>query len=330
LGQSHFFEHFPGKLIFLHQDSVLSGLGFLAGLSRLQAWQRVRARAYHLCIEPASVQALIDAGISHAAWVPHASEIPPTEPELGAFEHEAAFVGHVVPSDSRQSTGSASVDALMNALFGARQQDLSVPLHPAVMAYSKQALGYFAGEADVQTMGVAHTQWLRTQTMNQSLQFRGWVFENAALPAVKIFGGDPAYLHGVDRSLRVSNPGVSYEPAVYEQEGLRSIFRNTAVNLNVSSMQFDHAVINRFHDVTMAGGLCLTDYRDGLADLTRHHSQVSYRNLAELSDKVRYFSRPENRRERALLIQDIQRELAQRSGYALLARHICQAIAELK
>jgi hypothetical protein len=328
-GPSHFFEHFPGKLIFLHQDAVLSGLSCMAGLSRLQAWQRVDARAYHLCIEPDSVQALLGAGITHASWVPHATEIPATVPEQGAFEHQASFVGHVVPSNLRQSAGSAPVDALMNELFFERQQDMGVALQPAVAACSAQALSYFGSPAEVHTLRVAHTQWLRTQTMHQSLQFRGWVFENAGLPDVKIFGGDPAYLHGVDRSLRVQAEGVSYEPAMYELDALRGIFRNSAVNVNVSSLQFDHAVVNRFHDVTMAGGLCLTDYRDGIADLTRHHAQVSFRTLAELHDKVRYFSDPAHRRERALLIEDMQRELAERSGYPYLSREILSAVQVL-
>ena len=329
LGQTHFFEHFAGQLIFLHQDIVLSGQACLAGLSRLQAWQRVDARAYHLCIEPDSVRALQQAGITHAAWVPHASEIPATPPELDHFEHEASFVGHVVPSALRQSTGSAPVDGLMNELFAARQRDLGVALQPAVEAYSSAALAHFGNPADVTALRVAHTQWLRTQTMHQSLQFRGWVFEQAQLPAVTIFGGDPAYLHGVARSLRVEAEGVRYEQAVYEPEALRRIYRGSAVNLNVSSMQFDHAVINRFHDVIMAGGLCLTDYRDGIVNLTRHHAQVSYRTLAELRDKVHYFSQPEHRRERALLIEDIQRELLERSGYPLVCREILNAMQAL-
>lgn len=328
-GQTHFFEHFPGKLVFLHQDAVLSGLSCMAAFSRLQAWQRVDARAHHLCIEPDSVQALHDAGIGRASWVPHATEIPATAPEQGAFEHQASFVGHVVPSTLRQSAGSAPVDALMNELFATRQQDMGVALQPAVVACSQQALSYFGAPADVQALRVAHTQWLRTQTMHQSLQFRGWVFENAQLPDVKIFGGDPAYLHGVERSLRVQAEGVDYQPAVYELDALRAIFRNSAVNVNVSSLQFDHAVVNRFHDVTMAGGLCLTDYRDGIVDLTRHHAQVSFRTLAELRDKVRHFSDPANRRERALLIEDMQRELAERSGYPYLCREILSALQGL-
>ncbi len=327
---THYFEHFKGRVIFLHQDSLLSSQSFEQGLSRLQAWQRVAARSGHLCIEPGNVQVLKQAGIEHARFVPHASEIEASTPMIENFEHRASFVGHVVPSVYRQSSGSSSVDGLLNQLFARRQLDMAVPVHDEVLAFSNQALDCLGNSPENTAFRLAHGLWVRGQLMHQSLQYRGWVFEQAQIDGLEIFGGDPAYLHGVDRALRIEREGITYQPAIYDMDALSRIFRRSLVNINVSSLQFDHAVVNRFHDVVMAGGLCLTDRRDGLAELTRHHAEVSFSTVAELEDKVRYYSHPDRARERASLISAMQTEVVERSGYPLLAREIAQSIGQLQ
>lgn len=327
---THYFEHFKGRVIFLHQDSILSSQNFEQGLARLQAWQRVAPRNAHLCIEPSNVRVLKQAGIEHARFVPHASEIEATVPLIEGFEHRASFVGHVVPSMYRQSSGSASVDGLLNQLFTRRQLDMSLPVHDEVLAFSNQALDCLGNDPDNAAFRLAHGLWVRGQLMHQSLQYRGWVFEQADIDGLEVFGGDPAYLHGLDRSLRVEREGITYQPAVYDMDALSRIFRRSLVNINVSSLQFDHAVVNRFHDVVMAGGLCLTDRRAGLAELTRHHAEVSFSTVTELEDKVRYYSHPDHQRERASLISSMQAEVVERSGYPLLAREIAQSIKMLQ
>lgn len=326
---THYFEHFKGRTIFLHQDNILSSQSFEQGLARLQAWQRVASRSAHLCIEPSNVQTLKQAGIEHAAVVPHASEIEATAPLIENFEHRASFVGHVVPSVYRQSSTSASVDALLHQLFAQRQADMSAPVQEAIQHFSNQALDCLGNSPENTAFRLAHALWVRGQLMHQSLQYRGWVFEQAQIDGLEIFGGDPAYLHGVERSLRIEREHIAYQPAIYEMDALSRIFRRSTVNINVSSLQFDHAVVNRFHDVVMAGGLCLTDRRDGLAELTRHHAEVSFSTVAELEDKVRYYSRADKARERANLISAMQAEVVERSGYPLLAREIVQSIATL-
>jgi hypothetical protein len=326
---SHYFEHFPGRVVFLHQDSVLSGSTFEQALARLQGWQRLSSRSAHLCIEPHNVTVLQQAGIRHVKWVPHASEVAPTAPLTDGFDHSSSFVGHVVPSIYRQSSGSASVDALMQNLFQRRQTDMSAQVETELAAFSAQALSCLGASPDNALFLLAHTLWLRGQFMHQSLQFRGWVFEQAQIDSLKIFGGDPAYLHGVDRSLRIERESIAYEAAVYDPEALGRIFRGSRVNINVSSLQFDHAVVNRFHDVVMSGGLCLTDRRVGLADLTRHHAALSFATVQELEEKVRYYSDPKRASERAALICEVQQEVVERSGYPLLAHEIRQVIDTL-
>ena len=326
----YFFENFPGKLIFLHQDAILGGINLLSGISKLQAWQRVAQRSAHLCIEADNVVDLASVGIHHAKVVPHASEVPATEPSLDGFEYGASFVGHAVPSMYYAPTShSQRFRQLMDDLVQARRRDFAAPLEPSVKAYADQALDGLGDENDQAILRVAQAQWLRNQITGQSMPLRGWVFEQCGIAPLDIFGGDPAYLHGVARNLQVERPGVSYHPAAYEAADVQRVFNKSKVSINVSSLQFDHAVVNRFHDVIMSGGLCLTDARSGLSDLTSAHADLSYRTLDDLRDRTEYFSRPENARARAALIKQVQQDVARNSGYPVLAQFILKSLKEL-
>lgn len=323
----YYFERFPGRIVFLHQDAILGGASLLNGLSKLHAWHRVAHRSAHLCIEPDNVTDLLSLGI-HAKLVPHATEIPPAEPALDGFEHLTTFVGHVVPSMCSQAGLPPNVQGLVGHAIQARKADQRSKLEPLIRT-ACEAFDGIGDEADQSLLKISAAQWLRTQISLQGMPFRGWVFENANAGPLTIFGGDPAYLHGVERHLRIDHPQIAYAPAVYDPIAVHRIFNRSKVNLNVSSLQFDHAVVNRFHDVVMSGGLCLTDARDGLPDLTPLHEEISYRTMDELRDRIRHFSKPENASQRALLIKAMQRDIARNSGYHLLAQAITTTLAML-
>ncbi len=322
-----FFEHFPGKLVFLHQDAILGGLDLLSGISKLQAWRRVAARAAHLCIEADNISDLASVGIGNARLVPHASEIAAAEPAVDGFAYGTSFVGHAVPSMHYAVTGSSQrYRALIDGAVQARRTDFASPLEPRMKAYADQAIDGLGTPFDQAVLRVAQAQWLRNEITGQTLPLRGWVFEHCGIASMDIFGGDPAYLHGIARQLQVDRPGMRYHPAVYEPAEVQAVFNRSRVNLNISSLQFDHAVVNRFHDVILSGGLCLTDARSGLPALTSAHAELSFRTLDELRDRAAYFSRPENARQRALLVKAVQQDVARNSGYPVLARAIVEAL----
>ncbi|MDB5895119.1 MAG: hypothetical protein JWQ88_2650 [Rhodoferax sp.] len=325
-----FFESFPGRLIFLHQDAILGGMGLLNGIGKLQAWQRVAMRSAHLCIEADNVADLQAVGIENAQLVGHASETLPAEPSLQAFDFEASFVGHVVPAGHYPPSGaSPRFQALIAAALEARRKDLGCAIEPLVKAYAEQALDGLGTADDQAVLRVAHAQWLRNEITGQTLPFRGWAFEQCGIERLAIFGGDPAYLHNVARNLRVERPGVAYHPAVYEPQDVQRVFNRSRVNINISSLQFDHAVVNRVHDVFMAGGLCLTYARDGLAQLTAAHAEISFRTLGELRDRAAYFTRPAAAAERAALIRRVQQDILHNAGYPLLTQSIAEALSRL-
>ena len=261
-----------------------------------------------------------------AKVVPHATEIVATEPRLTDFEYEASFLGHVVPSAYMPTFSDQRVQSLVDGAVDGRKTDLSFRIEPLVRTCSDTALGGLGTAADQATLKVAVAQWLRSQISTQGMPFRGWLFENCDIGPLTVFGGDPAYRHRIERNLSIERPGISYRPAAYELQDIKSVFNNSKISINLSSMQFDHAVVNRFHDVTMPGGLCLTDARSGLAELTSAHEDVSYTTLQELRDRAHYFSKQENAAQRALLIERIQIDIAKNSGYDLLVKAILSTL----
>ncbi len=325
----YYFENFPGKLIFLHQDAILGGASLLNSISKLNAWKRVADRSAHLCIEPDNVTDLASIGISNAKVVSHATEIEATEPSNDDFIYDAAFVGHVIPSSCRTALCSEGVQSFINETVQLRREDFTKPLEERVKQYIDNSLNGMGDPTDKMILRVASAQWLRNQITGQSMQLRGWAFENSEILPLTIFGGDPAYLHGIERNLQVQRADVNYQPALFEPHEVQRIFNKSKININISSLQFDHAVVNRFHDVIMSGGLCLTDARSGLAELTSVHDEVSFVNLEGLNDRAKYFSRPENANKRSGLIKTIQKDIVRNSGYPLLADTIMKTINEL-
>lgn len=326
-----FFELFRGPIVFVHQDAILGGIDFDTALARLQAYKRVAHRAWHLCIEPDTVAALQAAGIEGAGWVPHASEFAPAEPlDTAACAHAASFVGHVLPSAVQPRAGSAGVNALMEAALHLRREHLGAPVQPLLQRFADRAGEAFGPGVETAALRVAHVHWLRSQFTTHTMPFRGWVLEQADLPDLTVFGGDPAYLHRVDRCLTLPSPGVTHRPAVYDPAEVQALFRRSACSVNISSLQFDHAVVNRVHDVFMAGGLCLTDALGGVATLTREHAEISFRSPEELRERAAYFADPRNSARRTALIRAVQQDLLAHTGYGPIGERVLEALQRLQ
>ncbi len=327
--KEYFFEVFPGKLIFLHQDKILSGLNFVENILKIIAWKNIASRSFHLCIEPNDLVDLKSVGIFNAAIVPHATEIEPSDPCENFFDYNVSFVGHVVPSSYRSLFDEKRIQDFIDRALEIKCGDFAASLHDHVGYFSKSAAEILGDKEDREIIRIAYSQWLRTQLKNQSLQFRGWLLEHADIGRLTIFGGDPAYLHGVDRDIKIDRPGIFYSPATHDLQKTKEIFRQSRININITSLQFDHAVVNRFHDVTMSGGLCLTEPLPGLSELTSAYDDISFRTISDLEDRVKYFSRPENLRQRTALIKMLQKDINQNSGYPMILKFILSAIESL-
>jgi len=324
---TYFFERFPGRVVFVRQDAMLGGTTLLGAVSKLRAWQRVAHRTAHLCLEPNNVDDLTTLGV-RARVVAHASEVQPAAPCEDAFEFDANFIGHVVPALYAPPCSTPAAQGVVDRAVQARRERLDTPLEPLMREHAATLAGLGSPE-DNALLRIAAAQWLRTEVHHQTMPFRGWLLENADLATLDIFGGDPAYLHRVDRHLAIERAGLTMHPAVYEPERLQQVFSRSRVSLNLTALQFDHAVINRFHDATMAGGLCLMDRRPGLEQLTSAHAEISFNDVGELAERVRYWADPRRAGERASLVRKLQADVAAHSGYDKLAQAITECVVAM-
>ncbi|MBI2432993.1 MAG: glycosyltransferase [Candidatus Hydrogenedentes bacterium] len=112
-----------------------------------------------------------------------------------------------------------------------------------------------------------------------------------------------------DANWRSVHDNVQGQVGYYDD--LAAFYRNTAINLNSTSLQMPYAVNQRVFDCPAAGGFLITDAQADLAALFEPAEVVVYHSLDELADLVRYFlPRP---RERAAVIE--------RARSRILAQH---------
>jgi spore maturation protein CgeB len=131
---------------------------------------------------------------------------------------------------------------------------------------------------------------------------------------VDLYGGDPAWIHGMEQSRFFPSPQVVHHPPMFDPTEVIELFRTTRVNLNISALQFDHAVVNRVLDCAAAGGFLLTDKKAVLSELTGLAEEISYASPAELQEKVRYFLDPAHDPQRREIAWQLREDLQASCG----------------
>lgn len=89
---------------------------------------------------------------------------------------------------------------------------------------------------------------------------------------------------------------------------LGPFYRDTAINLNVTSLQMATAVNQRVFDCPAAGGFLLTDTQGDLMELFDEHEVVTFGSWDELEDKISYYAA--HGEERAAIVQRAQNRIA--------------------
>jgi SAM-dependent methyltransferase len=89
--------------------------------------------------------------------------------------------------------------------------------------------------------------------------------------------------------LMIKNKNLSYYPPTNNYQLSSQIYFKSRINLNITSLQFDTAVINRVIDIGASGGFVLTDWKCDLAKITSVSEEISYKTIDELNSKIEYF-----------------------------------------
>ena len=108
------------------------------------------------------------------------------------------------------------------------------------------------------------------------------------------------------------NGTVSYETQ------MPKIFRNSRINLNITSKSIESGISQRVIDILACGGFCLTNYQPEIAEFFADGEElVMYTSMADLVQKVIYYL--EHDRERVLIAANGQKAVSER-GWTLKQR----------
>ncbi len=90
-------------------------------------------------------------------------------------------------------------------------------------------------------------------------------------------------------------------PSTVYQLDTPAVYRQSQINLNLSSQQLDSAVNQRVFDVAAVGGFLLTDWKDSLPELFDIDTEVAcFRSKDEMNELIDYYSRHPAEREKII------------------------------
>lgn len=93
-------------------------------------------------------------------------------------------------------------------------------------------------------------------------------------------------------------PGLVIQPPVQYSLETPNVYRNSCINLSLTTFQQETALNQRLFDVPLCNGFVLTDWKESLADHFQLDTEVIYfENDADLIEKVRYYLRKQAARD---------------------------------
>jgi hypothetical protein len=304
----YLFELIDIPIIFIHHDSLFGSFSEHRNEDlRLNAFCNVNSNSVHFCLEIFNWLDLQKLGIDNLFLLPHASEFKYVDtPEK--YQYDVSFVGHVLPVIPEEYDDLPDSHRL-KADFWNRLACLETKLERSAINFARK---FYPDISDI--FGFLTAKYYYIFMLNlHSMSFRGELIKRLEHSNINIFGGDPSYLCGLSRDCRIPTQNVVYHPATSHYSKARDIYANSKINLNITSLQFDNAVINRVIDVASAGGFILTDWKSDLQEITSVHQEISYRTIDELNSKIDYYLFHED--ERIEIAHQLHQDVIKKHAY---------------
>lgn len=308
--QKFLFQFLESPMIFIHHDSLFSSYDYDKNkiVAMLRSLYLVRNRSFHFCLEYYNFLDLKSLGIEHTYLINHASEF--TRIDLPKnYRYDLSFVGHLLPYN-HDELETIHLSHLFIADFWNRINDLDTSLEKKAIKFA--SLIQKKQDSDwSQTIELLGNKYFYLSLLHGFSQFfRGELIKRIdPRYSVDIIGGDPDYMRGSELNRKIQKNQIRYHQPTQNYRDTANIYIQTKINLNITSLQFDRAVINRVIDVASVGGFVLTDWKADLSKLTSVSQEISYRNIDELNAKIDYYlSHDQERLEIAnTLHQDIKK-----------------------
>ncbi len=322
----YLFELIDAKTIFIHHDDISNKLTNKSNSYSPFTWQRLKClkhKSIHFCLEYSNFLDLKFLDFEQVYPITHASEFNFIKSPQDT-SYNLSFVGHILPN-LKDEFSSVSCSHLLAADFWNRLVKLDKKLKPAAISFANQSidldknLDFF--EQKFFYIAALHivTPCFRGELLTRLITR----LNNLNLD---IFGGDPGYIHNLPSNQIIDNPYVTYHPVTNYSE-TQYIYANSKINLNITSLQFDDAVVNRVIDVGAVGGFILTDWKPGLQKITSVHQEISYRTIDELAYKINYYLTHED--ERIAVAEKLHQDIVNKCTYNHVINYILAKLTEM-
>lgn len=326
LDDSFLFEKVQTKIIFIHHDNLFSAFHSISFIAdKLQALTNISQRSYHFCLEASNVDLLKSADIPNAAKINHASEFT-AAPIATQSQWGVTFIGHLMSSLNLYPADSIPGGQHLQVMAWNRFSHSSYAVQPNIenLVHDPYVLTSLGSDANKNPL--ATQQFLMAGLNKFSSPMRGQLISTIKNHRIDIFGGDLSYGRIKDPLLVLQQNNVHYQPATHNYQDACRIYQSSRINLNISSLQFDTAVNNRFFDVILAGGFILTDKRNDLYDINSCISEIVFTTPEELNEKISYYSDPRNNKTYNEIKNEIYLEVKSNNNYQLEIEKILKNI----
>ncbi len=130
---------------------------------------------------------------------------------------------------------------------------------------------------------------------------------------VSVFGGIPGQKSHFNAEIFSSINTLRFFDPVWNDADTHKVFRESLAIINITSTSIDYPLTNRLYDVSFAGGLPITDFKDEVTSLASDFRYVSYVDGTDLLDKLDHI-KSLTVKTRTELILSLQRSLASHSS----------------
>jgi hypothetical protein len=302
---SYLFEDIDSKVVFLHHDAPCNSKDLKEIEEKLNGYVRAKEKSIHFTIEKPDESDLSALGLNCHS-ISHINSLGSVASEDAViYSREVAFIGHVMPLINMPIIFGKENDHNYYQSYMARLSNLN---HHIKEDYGKLNLSRVdegSLSASAMSSKIEYVQYTSIYSFFQ----RGVLLKSIQDHGVHVFGGDPSWIQGVPQTRFLEQKNISNHKPTFGIKEISEIFSGSKININISSMQFDTAVVNRVLDCAAAGGFILTDRKDQLSELTCVAKEISYASIDELNHKVDYFLRPENEQKRRAIGRQLKEDL---------------------
>ncbi len=288
------FEAIVHKIVCIHHDSSFCKPGgFLEITKHLFALKRNDSRIFHFFIEQSNKVNFELIGIRNCHLIQHASEFECHSALTTSYRHEVCFVGHLMASLSAYPKDHLIASHHMISLAWQRTCHSTFKIQPEIWKLANDPV--FSKSLDNSThepLAIFH--FLLHEITKLSMAYRGELIGKVKNAEVVIYGGDLSQGQINDPLLKITQSNIKYLPPTSNYKLTESIYFQSKINLNLSSLQFDDAINNRIIDVVMSGGFLITDKRSTLLALCPSSEVICFDSPEEMLFLIDFFSHKDN------------------------------------